>query len=276
MKRFYKTILCVALGIATISGSSEAREESTVYLRGGIGRAYSLFGTFDYKSRVDYTVAYPIRYQIDRLRFESASFGEGNWWSINAGYYFLPHLGIDLGLYIGGGQPGKTAEAFVYDILLGYTRYQCNRPVLLNPSLAYRVPLKRFHIVGRTGCVIPLRTLIVATSERTQVGRDVNELSCKFSMGISAALSLEYKVYGPVSLFVEANAQALDLMLHQAKLTSMVRLEKEWIDDVPEEGRILHYTLDYKYDPDNYKRIELASRVPFGHFTAKAGLVLSF
>lgn len=277
--RFLKLLPKAAFVTALFAGTiptSFGQMQERFYVRAGLGYAFPMLGTPGFKGVVLEDRPY-WGSGVDEFSYKTTSFGEGIWWNMHAGYYFLPELGLDLGLYTGVRSTEKTIEYLYDDEPNANLRNQCKEPILLNPSLAYKVPLKRLQIVGRTGVVLPLRTKMTRVRDLVRdKTTEIWELDCHFSLGFSASLALEYKTSGPLSFFVETNAIAMSPAARKMKMKSAIYNGQQVIDDIPDRYKAIYFELDSD-DMKGYAGLVADPfRVPFSHIAINLGVSLSF
>ncbi len=245
-----------------------AQKGSEFYIKAGGEYAVPVMGTqgFDAFVQYDQNAANP-----KSVKTANSSFGKGIWTSFHVGYYITPNFGVDAGISMGLSRP-----EFVFKVHDGalegqVTATRTKRPVLINPSLVYRVPFKNISIVGKTGLVVPVNTTLVQTttgvlSSSTIMKADIRN---RFALGFSCGVGAEYRLNSKFGLSLETNLVALKVDSKEMEVTSFVVNKIETIGAYSMDSRMTYYEYDISQAAENKSD-------PFGVSFSRLGLKLGF
>lgn len=197
------------------------------YYRLGLGYDAPLAGSMDgdgnhFSGSVAYTTHNDTVIDQRNYKIKKVSFASGLSGAVAGGYMFNKNLGIELGANIGIASQEYT---FVENNIWRYNssaqeiaKFRAELPVLLIPSLVIQAGEGKINFYSRMGIVLPVysRIAIDATFRSEPNGSYLveefnNEYKTQFSVGISAAAGLKYKITPRLSLFGEFNVLSMSL-----------------------------------------------------------------
>jgi hypothetical protein len=240
------------------------------YIKAGAEYAVPIMGTKGFKGGIDakQNPSTPVKI------VKNASFGGGFWTSLNVGYFLSPNFGIDVGADIGIANTKNKLEN-IYPVTYGITTFQAKNPILISPSLTYRLAISNLSILGRTGIVVPINTTITQ-SYTTNYPPDyatTAEITNRFALGFSCGIGAEYKIVKQLAISLEAKVTALTVDSRKIVLTSAIVNGVETINKYPIEKRTQYY--EYEIPLPSVTLLE-PMPISFSHAGAKLGLVYYF
>ena len=236
-------LLCFGISSTTILAQG-------FYLRLTPGYATTVAGqTMDgtgspYSGTISITVSGPANYSI-----KTASFGSGGYLTGAAGYMINEHVGIDAAFSIGVAPKKYTLN--YNDVVTGnYNSFvqQATSPKFFIPSLLLQTGGDQFKGYARFGIVVPLNTQI--TSEQiynstvdTLLTDLTYQIKNKFSLGLAAAVGLQYHLSDNVKLTAEVSILSLSALIKQADLVKVVQNGVEYsVASISDTAVTKHYT----------------------------------
>jgi hypothetical protein len=220
------TLLLSALA-AIASGNSVSAQG--LYLRAGIGQAFPMAGQtlsglgWPYNGSISNDINYNIN---------GASFSAGTYLNASIGYMANKHIGAELHANVGIA-PKQYSYRDNYILVGGVPSYLevahfAQLPVFLSPSLVLQSSEGKVSAYSRMGPTLPINTSLTreitlenhpGTGLKT-VRVETWDIRTKFSVGISAAVGVQYKLNSQVSLWGEVS------MLSGAKYVSEENMER--------------------------------------------------
>lgn len=270
-------VLSAILCIAVLHHATAREWEKGFYLKAGIEYGLPIMGSMGTEGSVgpDKTLFF------DSLKI-NASFGKGLWASFNAGYFITPNCGIDMGVRIGVGnhsQDFPNTLPYTWDI---QTLTKVKTPIMLNSSLAFRIPMDRFSITARPGVIIPLQTTLSQSVQAkyfdrfNAVDNEINtlaEITTRFNLGFSAAVGIEYKITERLCAALEVNAVALHVDTKERNVTFQELNGEDVTSQLSESEKTTHFEYKTGY---LQKNILLAAPVSFSSIGARLGFTFYF
>ena len=226
-----KKISCLMLALSAVAYTASAQ----FYINAGLGYAIPQAGqTFDgtgqqggYNGSVTYTT-YTQVYSV-----KPASFNTGVHGALGIGYMFSDPVGVQL-----DGNVGLSTKKYTFSIenapVGGVASnidivQRAKSPFMLVPALVLQTGGDKLNLYTRVGAALPVSTKITQDQIITNLpgtgATEVDDFTIKiknsFSVGISAAAGVKYKLNERVSIWGEINMLSMSAYIKEADLTAV-------------------------------------------------------
>ncbi len=224
-----KTIVTL---LAFLSLSAAARAQG-FYFRAGLGYAVPMAGqSIDGEGAVISGSVTRSTY-LTNFSSKNASFAAGLHGGVGLGYLFSKNIGVQLDVDANIAaksysflQPNVYIDLGAGPILSNYTiKQQADLPILLTPKLALQTGGEKLNIYTNIGPAIPIIAHVLEDEIIDYlVGSPTSytftsTVKMRFSVGISGAAGVQYKINKKVSIWGEVSMLSMSLYKKQADLT---------------------------------------------------------
>lgn len=232
------------------------------YIRGSIGYAIPQAGQVvdgtgtPYNGTINNTTG--ITGALTSYNFDRSTFTGGSHLVLGVGYMFNEHVGLDLSASFGLSNQQQTFNDnnVVLDSIPSNVQVlqHAQTPVMLMPALVIQSSGEKVQLYTRAGLAIPLRTQIQQDQLITNLpgygAVETDDYSFKvtnyFSMGITAALGVQYKLNDHSLAYFEASLLSLSVFIKEADLTSVsVNGQGNYLSQVPVNNRNTYYSNNF-------------------------------
>lgn len=250
------------------------------YVKAGAQYAMAIMGTLGFQGTASPSAA---PFQAFDSSFSKSSFGGGLWASLQVGYFVTPNFGIEAGVKMA---ITNKEYSFIYDepsYAKRSTITRGNRPMLLNPSLVYRIPFDRLNLIGKTGVVIPFHTDLQQSASTTYYDPRPGytytydyeyTVRNRFGLGFSCGLEAEYKIADNIAVSAGLKVVALNIDSKERELTSYKDNGTEKIGELSSAEKMLYYNYDVKSTPTSRQQSPMS--ISFSHASANLGIGIYF
>lgn len=274
--------------------SIEAQE---TYVRAGLGYAFpqagqSMDGTSTpYSGSMTNSSTTASNNQIT-YNIKKASYAAGLHAFLAGGYMFNKNVGLDVSLDIGVA-PKKYALAdnnISVPIGGGSTlnenlliKQYVKTPVLFTPALLMQTGGKILNLYTRTGLVIPLHTKVIQDqifqnvpgTGATETDDYTFEIKNTFTLGISAAIGMQYRLSDKMLLWGEMNGLSMSLFTKQGTLTKFTVNGVNYTSAVPDSNKYVYYSQNFQGQQSDYYH-QPAYAQPFSNIGIAIGMKYIF
>lgn len=223
MKRIPLLLLLSFLSVATFGQG--------FYFRTGLGYAFPSAGQSIDGSGTPYSGTYSGT--SGNYSIKSASFAAGLQGQLALGYLINRHIGVQLDFNIGV-SPKKYSFTATNVNVGGYAgnitfQAQAKSSVLAIPSIVLQNGGDLWNLYSRLGVVLPINTKLIIDQVQvnapgtgaTTVDDFTFEMTNSFSLGMAAAVGLQYRVNERLCIWGEVSMISLSVYAKQQKLTAV-------------------------------------------------------
>jgi hypothetical protein len=226
-----KKVSCLVLALSAVVYTASAQ----FYVNAGIGYAIPQAGqTFDGSGgQQGYNGTHTFSTYTDVFSVKPASFTAGVHGALGIGYMLSDHVGIQL-----DGNVGLSTKKYTFTLdnvqvsgVLSNVNIvqQAKSPFFLIPALVLQTGGEKLNLYTRFGAALPINTKIIQDQVVTNVpgtgATEVDDFTLKiknsFSLGISAAVGVKYKLNDKVSLCGEISLLSMSAYIKESDLTSV-------------------------------------------------------
>ncbi len=289
--RLGKIILGTLLVIAILGSRGNVSAQGFNF-RGTIGYAMPMAGqTLDgtgmpYNGNTTNSVVDSANYTSYSIK--GASFSSGFHGTLGVGYMFSKYIGVDLAMSF-----GVSSTSYTYNDnneVLGGVAYnvqvvqKAQSPLMLIPALVLQNNGAVFNVYARFGLALPLNTTIIQDQYLTNLpGTGAIEtddytwqVKNSFSLGMVAALGLQYKVTDHFKISFEASMLSLSVYTKEADLTNIsVDGQGNYVSQVPAAQTKIYYSDNFKTVSNDYYHQPVYSQ-PFSNLSFNIGFQVLF
>ena len=263
------------------------------YFRGGLGYAIPQAGQTLDGTGTPYSGTSNNTMTIDSTKYTSyniskVSFTSGVHISIAGGYMFNKHVGVDLSASFGM----SNTQYIFNDNNVTIGGVPCNvqfvtkaiNPIMLMPSLVLQSGGDVLNLYTRFGIAIPLKTylqqdqLITNLPGTGTIETDdyVWKISNAFSLGITAAAGVQYKITDNIKVWGEASMLSLTVFAKESDMTEVtVNGQGGYLSQVPVAQQKIYYSSNFNSTTSDYFHQPTFSQ-PFSNVAFNVGFTYLF
>ena len=217
-----------------------------------------------------------------QYNIKGASLSSGLYFSLSAGHQFNDHVGIQLDGNIGlsntkysSSQNHVTVSSVLSTVTL---THQATTPVFITPSLVVKTGGDPWNLYCRMGVVLPLRTAVeqhqIIVNEPGTGATQVDDFTLKiknyFSLGISAAAGVEYKLSEQMSLWGEVGVLSMSQYIKQSTVSAITVNGQSYPTSALSGPLTTNYSKNPTVDTNNTNLPTYAQ--PFSNFSFTIGV----
>ena len=262
-------IISVMLALLVLAFTATGQD---FYVRGGLGYATYMAGqTMDgtatpYGGSMNNSSTTSTDYVSYSLK--KASYAAGVHLFLAGGYMFTPNIGFDLALDINAKPAKYTYSDNNISVPIGNSSITENltitqhakTPVLAIPALVMQTNGKKMNLYSRIGLALPLGTKIIQDqlfNNPPGAGAPepidyTYEIQNTFTIGLSAALGIQYPLSDRVCLWGEMNFLSMSLFTKQATLTNVTDSGYNVLNQVPDSQKVVHFSKNFTAQQGDY------------------------
>ena len=222
------------------------------------------------------------------FNMKKASYATGLHVMLAGGYMFNEFIGFDLSLDIGAmpkhysftenNTPINVGGSTVLN--MNYTVNQhAKTPVLAIPAIVLQTGGSNLNLYTRTGLIVPLRTTVIQDQVyQTLPGQgsiyvfdQTNQIKNSFTLGLTAAMGLQYHLNERLMLWGEVSGISMALFTKTSTMTNITQNGSSYFSNIPDSVKVIHYSTNYSAQSgDQYHQPAYAQ--PFSNLCFTVGV----